>query len=318
MPLQKCEDNAQAPNSDDDFVQGQRVHTMRIRRDREKRKAAEALQNKENDRPRLTEDEEEEEKEEEGYVSTFTAPRSKRILRASRQNKRSLLNDDEDDDDDQGSNTSIATTTTASLSRREVPWSLFANKDSVLVLGDWNEEDGEYVQDDDEDFWWDKSCGNTDSSEDEYADEIDTGGTRVHPVPVMRQIYESNQYGEMLSRAAQFGKPYLALGDQERQNANTIKRPCTMDSSSSASNPQGFSHNLAALRTTCDIPGTSRERAISGNTIRNNVGSIPGRSSASSLRGFTTATNNICREMKRPRRGLCGSSGSGEKAASAE
>lgn len=82
----RFEDNAQAPKSDDDFVQEQRVHTMRTRKrydrsfhlplihirhasrhpgrevsivdavalrlNREKKKAAEALQNKENDRPR--------------------------------------------------------------------------------------------------------------------------------------------------------------------------------------------------------------------------------------------------------------------------
>lgn len=87
------------------------------------------------------------------------------------------------------------------------------------MLGDWNEEDSDDVHDDDDDFWPDESCGDTDSSEDEYADEIDIGGTCVHPVPVKRQTCESNQYGEMLSWAAQFGKPYLAPGDQERQLA---------------------------------------------------------------------------------------------------
>ncbi|KAG0086028.1 hypothetical protein BGZ93_000338, partial [Podila epicladia] len=160
--------------------------------------------------------------------------------------------------------------------RTEVPWSLFANKDSVIVFGDWN-EDSEYVQEDDDDFWRYKSCGNTDSSEDEYEDEIDLGDTCAHPVPVMRQIYDSSQYGEMLGRAAQFGKHYLALGDQERQTANTIKGP-SVDSSNSTSNPQGSSHNRVTTRTIRGIPRTSRERAISGNTIRKSVDSIPDRS----------------------------------------
>jgi hypothetical protein len=33
-----------------------------------------------------------------------------------------------------------------------VPWSLFANKDSVLVIGDWNDEDSDDVHNDDDDF----------------------------------------------------------------------------------------------------------------------------------------------------------------------
>ncbi|KAG0315044.1 hypothetical protein BGZ97_008703 [Linnemannia gamsii] len=124
------------------------------------------------------------------------------------------------------------------LERKRVREEMGQGPDGCKEVVDENHEVMlEYVQDGDDDFWQDKSRGNTDSNEDEYADEIDIGGTRVYPVPVMRQICESNQYGEMLSRAAQFGRPYLALGDQERQTANTIKGP-TMDSSNSASNPQ--------------------------------------------------------------------------------
>lgn len=44
-----------------------------------------------------------------------------------------------------------------------MPWSLFANKDSVLVLGDWNDEDSDNVHNDDDDFWPDRSCGSSDS-----------------------------------------------------------------------------------------------------------------------------------------------------------
>ncbi|KAF9322589.1 H(+)-transporting V1 sector ATPase subunit A [Podila minutissima] len=293
------EDQARAPNSDDDFVQEHPVHTMRARK-REKRIAVEALQNKENNRPsprrRLIEHNEEKEKKEEGYITTSTAPRSKQILR-TRQNKRSLLNDDEDDDEGQGSSTSAATTTTSSHSRRtigketkigsqdrslaskisgveqdeddensttapEVPWSLIANKDSVLAHGDLREKASEGVHDDD-DYWPDKSCSGTDSSENENADEIEIGGARVHTVPVMRQTYESNQYGEMLGRAAQFGKPYLAPGDHERQTVNTFKGP-TMDSSNSASNHLGSNHNR-----TVSSSARSRSRAKGGfNRVR--------------------------------------------------
>lgn len=191
-----------------------------------------------------------------------------------------------------------------------MPWSLFANKDSVLVLGDWNEEDSDDVHDDDNDFWTDNSCGGTDSSEDEYADETEIGGTRFDTVPVMRQAGDSNQYGEMLGKAAKFGKPYLTHGDQERP-AGTFRGP-TKDSSNSTGNHPGSSHNRVVSSSARGIPGTSRDRAVSGKTIRNSDSAFPGTSSASSSRGTTTTTNDGRQEMKRVQKRFSGS-GSGSK-----
>ncbi|KAF9203056.1 H(+)-transporting V1 sector ATPase subunit A [Podila verticillata] len=286
----RFEDQDRAPDSDDDFVQEHPVHTMRTHK---------------------------------------------------RQNKRSLLNEDEDDNDDQGSRTSIATITTAkgkekiesqdrSLASKttgiedgeeedgiatttpEAPWSLSANKDSVLVLGEWNDEDSYDVHNDDDDFWPDRSCGSSDSSEGECADETEIGGTRVYTVPVMRQACESNQYGEMLGRAAEFGKRYLAPGDQERQTKDTFRGPTT-DSSNSTSNQLGSSHNRVVSSSARDIPGTSLQRAVSSKTVSYSDSNIPGIPSASSSRCTTTTTNDGHQEMRKVQKRFRGSRGSGEK-----
>ncbi|KAF9991427.1 hypothetical protein BGZ79_004515, partial [Entomortierella chlamydospora] len=261
-------------------------------------------------------------------------------------NKWTLLNHDEGDDDDQGSSTPIDATASSSClqsakgkekieshdkyfasktSRVEdeeevditttapdVPWSLFANKDSVLVLGDWNDEDSKDVHDDDDDFWPDKSYGNTDSSEDEYADETEIGGTCFSTVPVMRQACVSNQFSEMLGRAAQFGKPYLAHGDQVRPTADTAKGPARGSSSSSSNHPWS-GHSRVVSNSGCGIPGASHDRAISGETITHSDSGIPGTSSTSSSSGTTTTANNVHQEMKQVQKIFSGSSRSGEK-----
>ncbi|KAF9207529.1 hypothetical protein BGZ59_011110 [Podila verticillata] len=237
-------------------------------RDKEKRKAVEALQNKENNRPRsrrrLIEDEEEEEKEEEGYIRTSTAPRSKRILRA-RQHKQPLLNDDEDSDNE-GFSTLITATSKSSRSRstkdKEKIKSQnrsFASKTSGVeeeeddngITTTPNNEDSDDVHNDDvhnddDGFWPDESYGDMDSSEDEYADETEIGGTHFKTVLAMRQACESNQYNEMIGRAAQFGKRSLAQGDQEQPTADTFKGP-TMDSSNSTKSHPGSNHNRTVL-----------------------------------------------------------------------
>lgn len=180
------------------------------------------------------------------------------------------------------------------------------------MLGDWNDEDSDDVHNDYDDFWPDRNCGNSDSSEDEYADEIEIGCTRIYIVPVMHQACGSNQYGAMLGRAAQFGKPYLAPGDQERQTADTFRVPTT-DSSNSTSNHLESSHNRVISSSTRGIPGTSHQRTVSGKTIRNSDTGIPDTSSASSSRGTTTITNDGRQEMKRLQKRFSGSGGSREK-----
>ncbi|KAF9200864.1 H(+)-transporting V1 sector ATPase subunit A, partial [Podila verticillata] len=278
----------------------------------ERRKTVKVLHGEDNNRSRLIVDEEEDGKEEEQSASTSVEPRSGRNLR-SKQNKQALSSDYVDND--QGFLTHIAATSTSSRSRSakgkenidprnkssasrisrgredddddgitttpEVPWSLFANKDSVLALGD---EDSDDVHNDDDDFSPDESYGDADSSEDEFTDETEIGGIRFDTVPVIRQAGGSNQYGEMLGSAAQFGKPYPAQRDQER----------------STNDPS------------CDfgIPGTNHDRAASGKTISSSNGGIPsafGISSASSSKGTSTATNNTPPDVKRVQKKLSGS-----------
>ncbi|KAF9991848.1 hypothetical protein BGZ80_008852, partial [Entomortierella chlamydospora] len=184
--------------------------------------------------------------------------------------------------------------------------------DSVLVLGDWNDEDSDGVHNDDDDFWLYKDCSNTDSSEDGCGDETEIGGACFDTVPVIRQACESNQYGEMLGSVAQFGKPYLAQGDQKRQTADPFKEP-TKDSSNSTNNHLGSSHNRVASSSAHGIPGTSRDQAVSDKTIKNSDSGILGISSASSSKGTTTTTNDGRQEMKRVQKRSSGSGGSGEK-----
>lgn len=177
-----------------------------------------------------------------------------------------------------------------------MPWSLFANKNSVLLLGDWNDEDSDDTHNDDDDFRPDKSYGDTDSSEDEYTDETEIGGTRFETAPV-RQACESNQYGEMLGKAAQFGKPFLAHEDQEQQTVDTSKGPAK-DTSNNTSYHPGTGYNRLVSSSAFDISGTSRDGAVSDTTIRNSDSGIPGTSSVSSSRGITAATNDSRQEMK--------------------
>ncbi|KAF8930221.1 H(+)-transporting V1 sector ATPase subunit A [Haplosporangium gracile] len=295
----------------------------------EKRKAVDA-QNKKNSRPRriLIEDEEQGKEAEEGN------------------NKRTLLDHDEDDDENQGSSTPIAVTESSSHSWSakgrekiesqgksfasktltaekeeddigvttypDVPWSLFANKNSILVLGDGNGEDGDDVHNNDDDFWPDMSYSDTDSSGNKSADETEIDGARSDTVPVMLQAHESNQYGEMLGRAAEFGKPYLSHGDHERQTTDTFKEP-SMDSSKSAISHLGSSYNRAVLSSVCGTPGTSRSRTVSGKTIKNSDGGIPGTPSASGSMATTTTTNGDRQEMTKVQKRFHGSGGSGEK-----
>ncbi|KAG0260578.1 H(+)-transporting V1 sector ATPase subunit A [Linnemannia exigua] len=279
MPLQEFEDQVQAPDSDDDFVQEQPVQILRTR---------------ESPRRRLIKDEEQEKEAEEGNVSTSTAPQSRWISR-SKPNKRTLLNHDEDDDENQGFSTATAATTSSSRSWRDVPWSLFANKDSILVLGDWNGENGDDVHNNDDDFWPDMSYSDTDSSEDESADETEIGGARFNTAPVMRQAHESNQYGEMLGRAAEFGKPYLSHGGHERQTADTGNG--SNKGSSNISDHLGSSHNKLVF-SIFGVPSINRDRAVLSKTIRNSNDDIPGTSSTprtSRSRDTTTTTNDDLR-----------------------
>lgn len=196
-------------------------------------------------------------------------------------------------------------------SSREVPRNLFENKDSVVILGDWIEVNIDDVHDDDDDFWPDKSSDNTDSIEGEYADETENGGARFNTVH-MRQACESNQYGEILGRAAQFGKPYLAHGDHERQTADTFRGP-TKDSRNSSSNDLRSSHDRVVSSSVCGTPGTSRSRAVSGKSIRISDGGIPDTPSSSSSRGTTTTNIDGRQEMRKVQKRFRGSGGSGEK-----
>ncbi|KAG9062132.1 hypothetical protein KI688_006464 [Linnemannia hyalina] len=265
---------------------------MRTRK-REKREAAEALQNKENNR-------------------------LSRILR-TRQNKHSLLNND--DDHDQGSSTPVAITTMSSHSRRAngIVKKIESQDKSLAwkrsrVEGDEGDNAITAISvhdDDDDDLWPDKSIGDTYSSEDEYADETENRGARFNTVH-MRQACKTNQYGEMLGKAAQFGKPYLAHGDHERQTAGIFREP-TKDSRNSSSNDLRSSHNRVASSSVCGTPGTSRSRAVSGKTIRDSDGGIPGTPSASSSRGTTTTTNDGRQEMRKVQKRFRGSDGSGEE-----
>ncbi|KAG9319358.1 hypothetical protein KVV02_006291 [Mortierella alpina] len=254
------------------------------------------------------------------------------------QNKWSSLSDDEDDS--QGPSTPIITATMPSRARRakgkkkiesqhkspasktsgveaeedddgitttpEVPWSLFANKDSILALGDCNDEDS-----DDDDFCPDKSYGDTDASEDEYTDETEIGGIRFE-IPAMHQACESNQYGEMIGRPAQFGKPYLAPGDQERQTADTFRGPA-MYSSNGTSNHPGSSHNRVVSCSARGILGASHQRAVSGKAIISSESGIPGAPNTFNLRGITTITNDGRQEMKRLQKRFSGSGGPRER-----
>ncbi|KAF9342293.1 H(+)-transporting V1 sector ATPase subunit A, partial [Mortierella sp. AD094] len=128
----------------------------------------------------------------------------------------------------------------------KVPWSC-----------GWNDEDSDY-----DDFWPERSYSDTDSSENEYADGTEIDGTRFNTIPVTRQVCGFNQFGEMLGRAAVFGKPYLAQGDRERPTVEPTK------DSSNTSNYLGPSHKRLASSSVFGILSASRGRVVSGKTIR--------------------------------------------------
>ncbi|CAO3568649.1 unnamed protein product [Mortierella alpina] len=281
----------------------------------DRREAVKVRHGKDNNCPRrrLIVNEEEHGKEEEQSASTSVEPRSGRNL-GSKQNKQTLSSDHLDND--QGFLTHIAATLSSSRSQSakgkeniesessasrisrvgedddddgitttpEVPWSLFANKDSVLALGD---EDSDDVHNDDDDFSPDENYGDADSCEDEFTDETEIDGIHFDTVPVIRQAGGSNQYGEMLGSVAQFGKPYPAQRDQERF---TNDPSCDFD-----------------------IPGTNHDRIVSGKTINSSNGGIPsafGISSASTSKGTSAATNNTPPNIKRVQKKLSESDGS--------
>ncbi|KAG0303659.1 H(+)-transporting V1 sector ATPase subunit A [Dissophora globulifera] len=125
----------------------------------------------------------------------------------------------------------------------------------------------------------------------------------------MPQACESNQYGEMPGRAARFGKPYLVNGHQQRQVAHIFKAPAK-DLSNCTSNPLGSSHNRVFSNSACGVPGTSRNRAASSETIRTRDNGIPGTSNSSSA---TATTNDGHQEMKKIKWRFRGSSGLREK-----
>lgn len=195
-----------------------------------------------------------------------------------------------------------------------MPWSLFACKDSILVLGDWNDEDRDDVHNDGDNSWPDNSFGDTDSSEAESVDDTEIGGACLDTVPMMHQAHESYQYGEMLGRAAQFGRPYLSHENQEHHTADTFKGP-SIDPSKSTVNRLGSSHHRAVPSSAHGIPGASRDPAVSSMVIRNSGGDIdiPGTSSETSLRGTTTTIYDGRQETKRVQKRFTRSGGSGAK-----
>lgn len=176
-----------------------------------------------------------------------------------------------------------------------MPWCLFANKDFVLVLGDWN---------DDDDLWPDTRFDDTDSSEDEHADEVEISGACFDTVPVIHQAHKSNQYGEMLGRAAQYGKPYLSQGDQEQQTADTFNGP--NKDSSNISDRLGSESNRLTYSCIFSIPSVNHDRAVLGEIIENSHSGIPSPSSApkvSTSRNTTITTGDGHQEMKWVRKG---------------
>ncbi|KAG0327618.1 hypothetical protein BG004_002740 [Podila humilis] len=131
------------------------------------------------------------------------------------------------------------------------PYGSALDKDSVLVLGDWNDEHNYGVHKDDGDLWSDRSCSSSDTSKDEFPDKTETA-------------CESNQYGEMFSSATKFGKLYLAPGNQERQEENTFRGVVT-DSRNGTSNHSEFIQNRESSRA---APTVSLAPAVSEPTIK--------------------------------------------------
>ncbi|KAF9960671.1 H(+)-transporting V1 sector ATPase subunit A, partial [Mortierella alpina] len=208
---------------------------------------------------------------------------------------RSKLNEDTIGHED----SSVFSTTTTSHSRREVPWSHFPDKDFTLDLGDTNDGGGNDIHDDEDYVCHDESHDDTDFSEDEFVDKVDTGGINNGTVPAMRQTCGSNQYGELLGRAAQFGKPYLPQGDQEKLAMDTSKGSA-MNSSHSIGNQLG----------------SRNSRAVSHKTIRNSGSAISGAFSTSwstgSLSDTTATADDGCKTKNRVQRRVSGGGRSGE------
>ncbi|KAF9926918.1 H(+)-transporting V1 sector ATPase subunit A [Mortierella alpina] len=159
----------------------------------------------------------------------------------------------------------------------------------ALVLADWGDEGIDDLNDGDYSFP-DESHSDTDSSEDEFADETATGNLRCNPNPVAHQSCDSNQFGEMIGRAAQFGKPYPVHHDQGREAEDKSK--------GSTKNPRNSAFNCIE---------SCHSNFVSYKTTRSS------RSSASRSRGksrdATTAVDDDCQEMKRAQKRLSGSGG---------